>query len=260
MEVSMGVVSFNSREQILKLIRSLHIFESKSDLFINLYLVENGEEKNAGISDLDSLSRQNLRIKIIPNSDNLGFGGGHNKIASYVETYTYYIVNPDIEFVQDDIFFEIESLFSAQSNLNLVSPGIQSPLGELQYYNKFDPTVFDMLIRFTPGMLFARRKDYFIKRKTGYTELQSIEFASGAFMAVKTAEFKAVGGFDERFFLYFEDADLSRELRKNGDALYNPFLRVQHDWQRASRSSLKYLSILVISMIKYFNKWGWKWL
>lgn len=261
MEISIGIVSYNSVHKVKKLIKSLNVFQKTKELKINLFLIENGKDKNLSIATLlsDETKPQFVDIKIIDNNENLGFGGGHNKIASNVGTDIYYIVNPDIEFVDANVFAVIEEEFKNNERLNFLSPGIQNPQGNLQLYNKFDPTVWDMVVRFTPGNWFKKRKNAYVKKEYGYMHSQTIEFASGAFLAVKLSSFKQVGGFDDRYFLYFEDADLSRALRLSGEGLYMPEIRVQHDWERASRKNLKYLIILVESMIKYFGKWGWKW-
>jgi hypothetical protein len=70
---------------------------------------------------------------------------------------------------------------------------------------------------------------------------------------------KKVGGFDPRFFMYFEDADLSRKLQAEGfKTVYYPYVNITHLWQRESQKRLKMALIFMISGVKYFQKWGWK--
>ena len=93
----------------------------------------------------------------------------------------------------------------------------------------------------------------------GYEACYDVPFASGSFMVCRTAALRAVGGFDERNFLYFEDADLSRSLQNAGwRTVYFPGATVVHGWQRVSHNSLRMALILIRSGIRYFNKWGWK--
>ena len=72
---------------------------------------------------------------------------------------------------------------------------------------------------------------------------------------VKTESMKKIRGYDERFFLYFEDADLSRRLRKYGKIVYHPGMYVYHAWKRDNTHSLRGACIFLTSMVKYYRKW-----
>ena len=74
-------------------------------------------------------------------------------------------------------------------------------------------------------------------------------------MLLRTSLFQQIGGFDPRYFMYFEDADLTRTLRKNTRVVYYPHAYVYHDYSRASAHSARYLLIHIASMFKYFWKW-----
>ena len=87
------------------------------------------------------------------------------------------------------------------------------------------------------------------------TVVQDIENASGCFMGFRTDLFKEVGGFDKRYFMYFEDADISREAAKRKRVVYFPEAVVYHLWGRDSKRNLKLLRIHIFSMLKYFIKW-----
>ena len=66
-----------------------------------------------------------------------------------------------------------------------------------------------------------------------------------------------VGFFDERFFMYFEDVDLSRRIHKHYKTIYYPEAVIYHDYQGGSCRNFKLLKLFISSAIKYFNKWGW---
>lgn len=72
---------------------------------------------------------------------------------------------------------------------------------------------------------------------------------------IRTTIFKEQQGFDERFFMYFEDADLSRRVRKKADIVFYPNTFVYHAWKRDNTRSLKGIKIFLTSMVKYFWKW-----
>jgi GT2 family glycosyltransferase len=92
----------------------------------------------------------------------------------------------------------------------------------------------------------------------GYDHAYDVPFVSGAFMCCRTSVLKRIGGFDEGYFLYFEDADLSRRIQQAGwRTVYCPDALVTHQWQRATHRSYVHMRLFVVSAIKYFNKWGW---
>ncbi|MEG1886813.1 MAG: glycosyltransferase family 2 protein, partial [Oscillospiraceae bacterium] len=70
-------------------------------------------------------------------------------------------------------------------------------------------------------------------------------------MIIRTEVFKMLNCFDERFFMYMEDADLSRRASKFGKIVFLPQYTVTHLWERTSSKSLKYLLIHLVSSIKY---------
>ena len=83
-----------------------------------------------------------------------------------------------------------------------------------------------------------------------------VEFCSGCFMITRTEALLRIGGFDERYFLHFEDADLTRELKKIGRTVYNPDIEVVHKWERDNRKINKSFWIALKSMFIYMKKWS----
>lgn len=86
-----------------------------------------------------------------------------------------------------------------------------------------------------------------------------MQVASGCFMLIRTHLLFKLRGFDERFFLYLEDTDLSRRARKEGLIVYQPEFTVTHRWHRDSAHHMKARLRHTLSAIKYFHKWGWRW-
>ena len=91
------------------------------------------------------------------------------------------------------------------------------------------------------------------------TQPTEIEFCTGSFSAVETAAFKAVGGFDEHYFMYVEDADLTQKMRTKGKAYLVPQYTAIHAWHRAAHRSLKPFLWQLCSLLRYFSKWGFAW-
>ena len=117
-----------------------------------------------------------------------------------------------------------------------------------------------MALRFISPKIMKKRQAWFVHEETGYTKIGKIGHASGAFMFFRTKVFKEIGGFDERYFMYMEDADITREVNRISKAIYYPNASVVHEWQRDSHKKIRFMIMTITSMVKYFDKWGWKWM
>lgn len=91
------------------------------------------------------------------------------------------------------------------------------------------------------------------------TRPTEIEFCTGSFSAVRTRTFRAVGGFDEKYFMYVEDADLTQKMRTQGKAYLVPQFTAIHAWHRAAHRSLKPALWQTGNLLRYFSKWGFRW-
>jgi len=120
------------------------------------------------------------------------------------------------------------------------------------------PSVLDAAIRFAGKNVLRKRQDKFINLESCYNQILPIENASGSFMLVRTDIFKKVKGFDERYFMYYEDTDLTRRINEISTAMFVPTASVVHGWERANGRNIKYILIMLKSLYKYMNKWGWK--
>jgi GT2 family glycosyltransferase len=177
-----------------------------------------------------------------------------------MQTSKYHLVlNPDVAFEQH-VLRELISFMEQNNDVGLVMPKVLYPDGRLQPLCKLLPE---------PHQLFARR--FLIPFKkilnhinheyemlfTAYDKITEVPFLSGCFMLLRTQALQTVGLFDERFFLYFEDADLSRRIHQRYRTMFYPAVAVQHVHERKSYKNLKILLFHINSTITYFNKWGW---
>ena len=87
---------------------------------------------------------------------------------------------------------------------------------------------------------------------TGPTQIAQ---ATGCFMFIRTELFRQLDGFDKRFFMYFEDIDLSKRVNRVSKVMYYPYVSVYHEWERGGAKNMKLLLIQISSMFKYFLKW-----
>ncbi|TCW32457.1 glycosyltransferase family protein [Gulbenkiania mobilis] len=223
---------------------------TSSSLLEKLILVDNG-----GCNWASNMN--NEKIVYIKPKNNIGFGAGHNiAISRFAEHSDFFlIVNPDIEVSAEDL--DAFCLAAEKEDAALFMPDIRYPNGERQHLCKLLPTPFDLFFRrFLPSISKSTNTTYEL-HDADYSRKFFAPYLSGCFMLVRSTALKAVGGFDERFFLYLEDTDLSRRLATYGSALYLPSTTVTHHFQKASYKSVKLLLIHVRSACSYFFKWGW---
>ena len=220
-----------------------------------LYLIDNSptDELRHLVNDPRIIYRFNNR--------NVGFGAGHNAILREIisESKYHIVLNPDVYF-DKDVIDTLYRFIDQHPEIGQVMPKVLYPDGTLQPLCKLLPT---------PKMLIKRRflnfhKSYVEKenyryelRFSGYDKIMDVPFLSGCFMFLRTSVLKKVGLFDERFFLYTEDTDLSRRIHKHYRTVYFPEVTIFHYHQRGSYRNVWLLWCNIKSAVRYFNKWGW---
>ena len=229
-----------------------------TELNVKLYLVDNSPTDELKVLVTDS------RIEYIHNPSNPGFGASHNvaiKKALELGSDYHLVLNPDIYFEKGTLELLCEFM---NENLEVghVMPKVTYPNGEFQYLCKTNPTFFDLFARgFMPSFLkkvFQKRMERYEYKNQDYNEvLYNIPYLSGCFMFLRTSVLKEVGYFDDRIFMYLEDADLTRRFLEVSKTAYYPDAHVYHHFAKLTHKKVKFKWITVQSAFIYFNKWGW---
>ncbi len=193
---------------------------------------------------------------------NLGYGRAINKMVSHVGTLPKFIgiLNTDLSW-DPGTFETIVGWLSANDDVSLVVPRILNSAGCTERLCKQNPTILGMLSRrFIPDLLkpsWLRRYDnWYTMMYKDYSNIIESTYLSGCCMVARASAFLQVNGFDERYFLYLEDADISRSLSRVGKCIYLPQVSVVHRWGRGNYKSLRLLIINLWSSCLYFSKWG----
>ena len=242
-----SLVIFNEEMTVLK--RTIDSFLS-IPFSKKMFIIDN--------SCFQSLTIHNDEVKYIKNKTNIGFGGAHNQVLKMIEGKSDYhlILNPDIEF-EGIIFKKLFSAFEKHKQVVMVSPKVINSDGSLQFTCRKNPTIKEILSR-----RLGINKDYVHDREYRDRDLSKPfqpEFIHGCFMLFKTNDLIALKGFDSRYFLYMEDADLCRKiLQKNSSILYFPEVYIKHLHRKGSAKRIKLLFYHIISAYKYFKKWSSK--
>lgn len=224
----------------------------QSSLVKEVFLVDNSLQRN---SDYEQLP-----VKYIYNGKNIGYGAAHNiAIRKTMEQKIPYhlIVNPDIQF-EGGVLEELIGFMEENPDVGHVMPKVLYPDGELQYLCKLLPKPSDLLFRrFFPSKWTKKSNDIFEIRASGYDKIMEIPYLSGSFMLLRTQSLEDIGLFDERFFMYPEDIDLTRRIHQKYKTVFYPHVSIIHNHEQGSYKNNKLLFIHLWNLIKYFNKWGW---
>lgn len=246
LKVSACIVTYNCKEKVLKAISSL--IEHTIGVDLTIYVSDN----NSTDGTVSSIKKHFPSVLIIKNDINGGYGYGHNKILDLIDSKYHVIVNPDI-MVESDVITKLSIYMENNPDVGLVTPKILNLDKTIQHLPKKNPK-FIYLVGSRIPLLKKYRTEYTMSDKELTTPVD-IEFCTGCFMFIKTSLFKEINGFDDRYFMYFEDADLTRNVLKTNRVIYFPDTYVIHEWERSGAKKLKYFIIQIISMFKYFKKW-----
>ena len=229
-----------------------------TSLHVKLYVIDNSPlEKNRTI--IESINKD---IVYIFTDYNMGFSAAHNLAINRSAGMSNYhvVLNPDIRF-DADVLSSLSEYMGKNIEIALSMPKILYQNGDIQYLCKRDPTPFILIVRrFLPSFLkyfFRTKLAYYEMRDHNYEKQMYPETISGCFMFFRSTVLKKVGGFDERYFMYMEDVDLCREIRKNYMISYNPICTVTHQYSKGSYRKYKLLGYHINSALRYFHKWGW---
>ena len=208
----------------------------------------------------EQLPLQSERIQYQHNPTNLGYGAAHNiaiRESIYDNIPFHLVINPDIILDAKELD-RILDFVSQNPLVGSLMPKVTYPNGQLQYLCKLLPTPLDVFgRRFLPVSWIAQRNHQYEMRASGYDKIMNIPYLSGCFMLLRTEAVKQARLFDERFFMYPEDMDLTRRIHRNYLTVYFPHATIIHNHEKASYKSLKMLWIHMVNMCRYFNKWGW---
>ncbi len=208
------------------------------------------------------LGNRSLKYEFRVAECNRGYGAGHNQAISKESDY-HLVLNPDVELAEDALSQGIAEL-QAQPNIIALAPRVTGSDGAEEYLAKRYPSATVLLIRALNVGWLNRRFDqelahYELRDLNDEPLPQDVTLISGCCMLLRADALREVGGFDERFFLYFEDYDLSLRLAAHGRVVRFPPMKIVHHGGNASRKGLQHIRLFVTGAIRFFSRWGWRW-
>lgn len=239
--LSLSIVSHGQGALVADLLRDL---KQPLDVDFELLITLNIPEDERFLADV---LRSDTPVQVIRNASPKGFGANHNAAFSQAQGRYFAVVNPDVRLL--DWRFRPLLDVAGQPGTGICAPGAFLSNGAPAPIARRFPTwasLFRKLVR--RGN--SREPDY-----PAFAAPAAVDWVSGMFMVFPQAAFKAVRGFDERYFMYYEDADLCRRLKQAGLTCWvQPATRIVHDGQYASRRNLRHLYWHVSSALRFLTR------
>ncbi|AVR15346.1 glycosyltransferase family 2 protein [Burkholderia sp. SIMBA_043] len=226
------------------------------------YLIDNGG-LGSGLGPLEIAQAHSIECEVITGHGNVGYGRGHNLAVEQLATEAHLILNPDVDLDPDALTAGLNFLWS-HPETGLLAARTGDEQGCPQYLCRRFPTLVDLAIRgFAPSALrrlFSRRLAHYEMRDVinDHDIVWDPPIVSGCFMLFRTEVLKKLGGFDPRYFLYFEDYDLSLRTHDVARVAYVPSVRVIHHGGGASRKGFAHIRMFAASAFKFYNRFGWR--
>jgi N-acetylglucosaminyl-diphospho-decaprenol L-rhamnosyltransferase len=187
----------------------------------------------------------NCKVTVVDNDVRQGFGHNHNAAFTRAIGDYFCVMNPDIRLPTNPFPALLDTLHG--TGATLVAPETISPSGEVEDSIRRFPTVSGLIRRVVGG------DDGRLPMAAGCEPI-TIDWAAGMFLLFPSDRYRLLGGFDQRYFLYCEDADIgARAWKSGGKVVLCRTASVIHDAQRASHRNLRYLRWHVASYLRYFT-------
>lgn len=249
--LSVSIVTYNT--DTVELRTCLHSLRSKNVGCV--YIIDNSQKEY-----LADFCQEFENVEYIP-SENVGYGAAHNiairKAIQSKKSKYHLVLNSDVYF-EPTVLDQLIAYMDEHEDTAQIQPYVTYPNGELQYTVRLLPSPANLIFRrFLPRKMGKKMDERYTLQFWNHKTIENVAYHQGSFMFFRTEAFMKVGLFDERFFMYPEDIDITRRMHMYYKTIYWPKVSIVHAHRAASYKNKKMLKIHMVNMIKYFNKWGW---
>jgi GT2 family glycosyltransferase len=215
LDVAVQVVNYRTRRHLQVCLEAVLADLAGSGLDHRVLVLD-----NASGDDLSDLVQAHPEVAFETAERNLGFGAGHNRLATGHDAAALLVLNPDARIIEPDTVARLLAALRGDGGVAAVGPQLVAADGTVDPRDHGELRGFRARIAQAAGHSHYRRRD----------EPADAAWVSGATCLVARSWFDAVGGFDTGFFLYKEEEDLFLRIRQaGGRVLYLPTVRIEHD-------------------------------
>lgn len=237
--ISISIVSHGQGDLVGRLLDDLssYVGQSSFEVLLTLNIPETLPFSEASFQ---------YPVRVIRNPDSKGFGANHNAAFQQATGEWFCVMNPDIRLPSNLFPFLLSEITRFQGAV--IAPITVSPHGHCEDSVRRFPTLLSLTqkaLGTSDGRYHYALGDYTFPA----------DWVGGMFMLFRVDVFRRLGGFDQAFFLYYEDVDICvRVWKSGGKVLACPGVAVIHDAQRTSRRKACYMRWHLTSMARYFAK------
>jgi len=243
------IVNYNSTGYLQQCTTS--IYKAVNGHSINIFV-----QDNASIDNVDRITDEFPQVRLCKNEENLGFAKAVNRAIREGTSPYVMLLNPDT-CIREDFFQTVLDYMEENPETGALGPRILNHDGTIQGSARSFPTPFtaffgrnSIMTRLFPGSRFSRKN--ILTDRTDGSKPVATDWVSGACMLVRRETIEDVGALDERFFMYWEDADWCRRMIINGwRVVYFPMASVVH-YIGASSNHALFRSTLEFHRSAYF--------
>lgn len=264
MKLSVIIVNYNHKYFPRLAVEALE--KSKTHFPFEIIVVDNASHDEESLIFLEQADKDK-RITLIKSPQNVGFGRGNNLGAKIAKGKYLFFHNPDVT-VNENSLQKLVDFMEKNPDIGIAGPKLVYSSGKVQESCRRHMKFSDLVLNRTPlGKLpmFRQRVKRYLMEDFDHNKTQDVDLITGAAIMMPRELFEKIGGFDKRYFLFMEDFDLCRMVKKAGKRIvYCPESEMNHYHKRLSQGSLfkllrkKVFWLHVSSALKYFWKWKGK--
>ncbi len=249
------VIVYHSRiKELLECLKSIYKYPLKEKF--EVIVVDNSSDKNIQ----QKINESHTKVAYIKSATNVGYGAGNNLGVKQAEGEYILILNPDTRFIDTSANKLVEFL-DTKRKVSIVGPNLVhesgvvfSQLGSRTLTPIRGIFALSILNKIFPNNPIS--KSYWLF-DTRLDILRQVDVVPGSGLLIRKKIFESVGGFDEKFFLYFEESDLAKRIKQKyptTEFYINPEIQIQHNWKPKDPGTKESNNIFQKSRFYYFKK------
>jgi N-acetylglucosaminyl-diphospho-decaprenol L-rhamnosyltransferase len=256
-DLAVVIVNYNAGEYLTRCVGS--VFANAGDLEVDVLVVDNASTDGSA----HSAARGNPRMRLISNPVNRGLSAAWNQGAGETDSRWILFLNPDAEIWGGDLATFVK-IADERPEVALLGPVVRNSDGTIYESGRIFPSVVQAVGHAFLGPFWRGNPFTRAYKQTGWDRLseREVDWVSGSCMLIRRSAFREVGEFDEAFWLYGEELDLSTRLRDAAwSVLYSPELEIVHEGGVSTGRSRRMTTMHSMSIYRYFAKHrarGWR--
>ena len=201
---------------------------------VDFYLIDNSVDKSYRTDVLALVGEwsdeNSVNIELVVSGVNCGYGRGNNLVEHRLESQYHLVVNPDV-LLRPDALVKAFAFMASHADAGVLSAAVKTDVAGVAHVVKAYPDSLTLMLRYLSS---SRLNDLFRARLDRYAcatlvdQVAAVDLVGGCFMFMRTDLFRQLGGFDQRYFMYFEDFDLCRRMQPLAKVYFVPEVGVSH--------------------------------